>query len=103
MQDRPELDLTLEPMAGDVLPISLVNAGGRSCPPYSFVAILRGADYIRPVRFDSVIDMKPGDRFRYELTIRSGEQLTLRFDRNLDVFFQDKPVEHNMVSFPKNA
>jgi hypothetical protein len=102
MDNRRELDLTLEPLAGDLLPITLLNAGGVSCPPYSFVAILRGPDYIRPVRFDSVIDMKPGDSFRFELTIRSGEQLTLRFDRSVDLYFKNEPVPDNMISFPKN-
>jgi hypothetical protein len=100
MQEKPELELMLEPQAGDRLPVCLLNVGGRSCPPWSFVAILRGVGYIRPVRFDSVIDMKPGDRFRFDLTIHAGEQLSLRFDRSVDVFFKDAPVTDNMISFP---
>jgi hypothetical protein len=100
MHDRPELELTLEPLAGERLPVCLVNTGGRSCPPWSFVAIMRGQGYIRPVRFDSVIDMKPGDRFRFDLIIHAGEQLTLRFDRNVDIYFKDAPVTDNLISFP---
>ncbi|MGL4728567.1 MAG: hypothetical protein ACRCWO_07410 [Bosea sp. (in: a-proteobacteria)] len=102
MDNRRELDLTLEPMMGEVLPITLLNAGGVSCPPYSFVAILRGPGYIRPVRFDSAIDMKPGDSFRFELTIRASEQLTLRFERGVDVYFKNEAVPDNMISFPKH-
>ena len=84
------------------MPVLVVNMGGFTCPPFSFVAVLRGQDgYIRPVKFESAIDMKPGDRFRFDLEIRQDEQLTIRFDKSVELFFQDQPAPNNMVMFPK--
>jgi hypothetical protein len=102
MSNRPEIELTLEPFAAGIMPLSLVNMGGSTCPPFSFVAILRGQEgYIRPVKFDSSLDMKPGDRFRFELKMNTNEQLTVKFDKNVELFFKDQPVDGNMISFPK--
>ena len=102
MSMKPELELTLQPLEGDIMPISVVNMGGMTCPPFSFVAVLRGlSGSIRPVKFDSAIDMKPGDTFHFDLRMRQTEQLTIRFEKSIELFFKDEPVPGNMIAFPK--
>jgi hypothetical protein len=102
MATRPEVGLTLEPLEGESMPVMVVNMGGFTCPPFSFVAILRGeGGYIRPVRFDTVIDMKPGDRFRFELRLKPHEQLTVKFDRSVDLYFKDELTHNNTIEFPR--
>ena len=103
MKARAEVELILQPPDGEVMPLLVVNTGGFTCPPFSFVAILRGPEgYIRPVKFESTIDMKPGDKFRFDLRLRENEQLTVKFDRNVELFFKDEPAENNMIIFPKS-
>jgi hypothetical protein len=102
MTAKPEIELSLQPLEGDVMPVLVVNMGGFTCPPFSFVAIMRGIDgAIRPVKFDSAIDMKPGDRFRFDLRISQDEQLTIRFDKSVELFFQDQPAPNTLIAFPK--
>lgn len=102
MNPKPEIELTLEPFEGEVMPLTIVNMGGFTCPAFTFVAVLRGeTGYVRPVKFESVVDMKPGDRFRFDLRMRESEQLTVRFDKSVELFFKDQPVDSNMISFPK--
>lgn len=99
---KPEIKLILEPVEGDVLPLTIENVGAFTCPPFSFMALSHMADgAIRPLRFDTLIDMKPGDRFRFDLHVRLSEHLTLRFDRSIDLYVNDQPVADNTLSFPK--
>ena len=99
---KPEIHLSVEPLEGAYMPLIIENMGGASCPPFSFVAICRAPQgVIRPVRFDTAIDMKPGDRFRFDLRLNVDDALTLRFSQSVELFFKDEPVPGNLLSFPK--
>jgi hypothetical protein len=99
---KPEINLTLEPIEGMFMPLTVENMGGNTCPPFSFVAVSRSPQgYIRPVKFDTAIDMKPGDRFRFDLRINVADTLTLRFDGAVALHHGGQPVPGNLVTFPK--